>query len=352
MIFGLGSKDISAPGRWSAERANEWYARQPWLVGANFVPSTASNQLEMWQAATFDPQTIDRELGWAASVGMNSMRVFLHDLLWAEDRAGFRGRIEHYLEIAHRHRIGTMLVLFDSVWNPDPRLGPQPEPTPGLHNSQWVQGPGVAIADPSQDARLEDYVEGIVSAFAQDERITVWDVWNEPSNTNNGKFVELPDKRDLVAALLPRVFAWVRTANPTQPLTAGVWTGRRFRDDPLTVNQIENSDVISFHDYNPPERLEQRLAELAYGRPILCTEFMARKAGSTFASSLPILKRDKVAAYCWGLVAGRSQTIYPWDSWQTPYLEGPPDPWFHDVFHADGRAYREDEVALLREITS
>lgn len=347
-----GQQRESAPGRWTAERATQWYARQPWLVGANFVPSTACNQLEMWQAGTFDPVTIDRELGWASGIGMNSMRVFLHDLLWLDDSGGFRDRIATYLDIAHRHRISTMLVLFDSVWNPEPKLGPQPEPQPGLHNSQWVQGPGVALADRSQDARLQDYVEDVVGAFATDERVIVWDVWNEPSNTNNGKFVELPNKRELVATLLPEVFAWARNAKPSQPLTAGLWTGAKFSDDPLTSIQLDNSDVVSFHDYSPPARLEERLAELPSDRPILCTEFMARKAGSTFASALPILRRNKVAAYCWGLVAGRSQTIYPWDSWRMPYLDGPPDPWFHDVFHADGHPYREDEAALLREITA
>jgi len=320
-------------------------------VGANFVPSSASNQLEMWQAATFDPVTIDRELGWAAGAGMNSMRVFLHDLVWADDSAGYRERIARYLDIAHGHGISTMLVLFDSVWNPNPKLGPQPQPTRGVHNSQWVQGPGVALADPAQEGRLQDYVEGIVGAFARDERVVVWDVWNEPSNTNGTKFVELPNKRDLVAALLPKVFAWARRADPVQPLTAGVWTAQTLYDDPLAAIQIENSDVISFHDYTPPEGLEAKLRGLPHDRPLLLTEFMARKAGSTFGGSLPIAKREKIAAYCWGLVNGRSQTIYPWDSWVTPYLDAPPDPWFHDVFHTDGRPYREDEVALLRAIT-
>jgi hypothetical protein len=179
----------------------------------------------------------------------------------------------------------------------------------------------------------------------------VWDVWNEPSNTNNGKFVELPSKRDLVAALLPKAFAWARAANPSQPLTAGVWTGATLYDDPLASIQIENSDVISFHDYQTPERFEAKLTGLPRDRPLLLTEYMARKAGSTFEGILPIAKREKIAAYNWGFVNGRSQTIYPWDSWQKPYLDAPPDPWFHDIFHADGRPYREDEVAAIRRMT-
>ena len=345
--------ETSAPGRWSAARANAWYANQPWMVGANFLPSTASNEMEMWQAATFDPLTIDRELGWAAGIGMNSMRVFLHDLLWAEDRKGFSDRIDRYLDLAAGHGISTMLVLFDSVWDPNPKLGPQPEPRRGIHNSRWAQSPGAAaLADPSQEARLRAYVEGVVGAYATDERVVVWDVWNEPSNVNTGKYPEAANKRDLVAALLPKVFQWARNVDAIQPLTAGVWTGKRLYDDPLAAMQIENSDVISFHDYQTPDKLEAKLLGLPRDRPLLLTEFMARKAGSTFQSTLPIAKRENIAAYGWGLVSGRSQTVYPWDSWDNPYLDGPPDPWFHDVFHADGKPYRDDEVAFVREITA
>lgn len=343
--------DRSAPGRWSAERANEWYARQPWLVGANFVPSSASNQLEMWQAATFDPALIDRELGLAAGIGMNSMRVFLHDLLWLADAAGLKDRIGRYLDIASGHGISTMFVLFDSVWNPDVASGPQPEPRAAVHNSQWVQGPGRALADPTQYGRLQDYVGDVVARFATDQRVIVWDVWNEPSNLNGGRFEEVDGKHELVAALLPQVFGWTRAASPVQPLTAGVWIGASLYDDPLAAIQIENSDVISFHDYQTPDRFEAKLAGMPRDRPLLLTEYMARVPGSTFEGILPIARRDKIAAYSWGLVNGRSQTIYPWDSWTESYLDAPPDPWFHDVFHTDGRPYREDEVALIREMT-
>ncbi len=341
----------SAPGRWTAARANEWYEGQPWLVGANFVPSNASNQLEMWQAESFSPEVIERELGWAADAGMNTMRVFLHDLLWAADPAGFADRIESYLDIAGEKGITTMLVLFDSVWNPDVALGPQPDPRPGVHNSQWVQGPGRALADPTQYRRLRDYVEGVVSTYAHDERVLAWDVWNEPSNLNGGRFEEVENKRGLVAELLPQVFQWVRGVGPSQPLTAGVWTGATLYDDPLAVIQIENSDITSFHDYQTPEKFEAKLLDLPRDRPLFLTEFMARTPGSTFEGILPIARREKIASYCWGLVAGRSQTLYPWDSWANPYVSALPDPWFHDVFHADGRPYRDDEVALLREIT-
>src|SRR3954454_1767268 len=130
---------FAATRQWSVEQAEEWYEKQPWLVGCNFGPSTAINQLEMWQADTFDLKTIDRELGLAEGLGFTSIRVFLHHLLWEQDQEGFQKRMERFLDIADRHKIGVMFVLFDSVWDPHPKLGKQREPQPGLHNSGWVQ---------------------------------------------------------------------------------------------------------------------------------------------------------------------------------------------------------------------
>jgi len=166
--------------RWDEDRAERWYADQPWLVGCNFTPSTAINQLEMWQAETFDPETIDRELGWAAKLGFNSMRVFLHDLVWEADADAFKDRIDRFLAIAAGHGISTMLVLFDDCWFP-PRAGAQPSPVPGVHNPGWAQSPGHRVVkDREQWGRLEAYVRDIVGAFAEDERVCVWDLYNEP----------------------------------------------------------------------------------------------------------------------------------------------------------------------------
>ena len=344
--------------RWSAERANAWYQHQPWMVGSNFIPASAINELEMWQAATFGPAEIDKELGWAEGIGMNTMRVFLHDLLWQQDPAGFKQRMEAFLTIASRHHIRPMFVLFDSCWDPFPKLGPQHPPIPGVHNSGWVQSPGAAaLADASQQARLKEYVQGVVGAFAADNRILAWDVWNEPNNENERAYgtVELKNKEDFVRLLLPKVFEWARSANPSQPLTSGVWEGDWSAPDELTPMQriqLDESDVISFHNYSWPENFEQHIKWLQrYGRPILCTEFMARGAGSTFDTVLPIAKKYHVAAMNWGLVLGKTQTNLPWDSWSRPYTQEGPPIWFHEVFHADGKPYREREVEIIKELT-
>src|SRR5579864_2480427 len=138
----LGSAESPAREIWTPRQANDWYLRQSWMLGANYIPASAINQLEMWQAQTFDPARIDKELGWAESIGMNTMRVFLHDLPWQQDAAGFQKRIDQFLRIASQHHIRPMFVLFDSCWQPLPHLGKQPEPKPGVHNSGWVQSPG------------------------------------------------------------------------------------------------------------------------------------------------------------------------------------------------------------------
>ena len=348
----------ASSGRWSEARAAQWYAAQPWLVGSNYIPATAINELEMWQAETFDPVTIDKELGWAEGLGMTTMRVFLHDLPWQQDAAGYRARIDRFLAIAAKHHIKPLVVLFDSCWDPNPRLGPQHAPTPGVHNSGWVQSPGApALKDQAQYPRLRQYVVGVTGAFGRDARVLGWDVWNEPDNTNGSSYgtQEPPNKVDLVLALLPQVFAWAREAGIEQPLTSGVWKGDWSADEKLSATervQLEQSDVISFHNYDNGQEFEKRIMWLQrYRRPILCTEYMARGNGSTFQGSLPVAKQHHVAAINWGFVAGKTQTYLPWDSWQKPYVGREPSIWFHEIFKQDGTPYRQDEVELIRSLT-
>ena len=347
-----------AGSRWTEQKAAEWYAKQPWIVGSNYLPASAINELEMWQKDTFDPKRIDRELGWAEAIGLNSMRVFLHDLPWQQDPAGFSSRIDRFLQIAAKHHIKPLFVLFDSCWDPEPHLGKQHAPRPGVHNSGWVQSPGAkALQDPAQYGRLETYVKGVVGAFANDERILGWDVWNEPDNGNGGSYKDLEpkNKNNLVIALLPRAFTWARAAHPMQPLTSGVWKGDwsvAEKLGPAEKIQLEMSDVISFHNYDKPEEFERRVLSLQqYHRPLICTEYMARGNGSTFQGTLPVAKKYNVGAINWGLVAGKTQTYLPWDSWQHPYTDREPAIWFHEIFRNNGEPYSLEETTFIKQIT-
>lgn len=350
-------RQASAPrARWTPDQANAWHAKQPWLVGCNFTPSTAINQLEMWQADTWDPITIDRELRWARELGFTSIRVFLHDIVWRQDRDGFLKRVDQFLGIAAKHRIGVMLVLFDGVWDPFPKPGKQREPYPHRHNSGWVQSPAQEILkDPARHDELKAYVQDVIGRFRTDRRVQVWDLYNEPDNpVSQYRDVELKNKAEMASLLLRRTFIWAREMNPTQPLTSGVWIGNW--PDPAKLSpteryQIEESDVISFHTYGPLEAAKKCVENLQrYHRPLLCTEFMARPQGSRFDPVLGYFKEQKVGAYCWGFVDGKTQTIYPWDSWIKQYT-AEPDPWFHDILRRDGTPYDAAEVDYIKRQT-
>jgi hypothetical protein len=311
----------------------------------------------MWQADTFDLPTIDRELGWAESLGMNTMRVFLHNLLWQQDSKGFLVRMEKFLDVARKHHMRIAFVLLDSVWDPYPKVGKQREPRPHVHNSGWVQAPGAEILrDRSRwDKDLKSYVIGVVGHFRNDRRILLWDLMNEPDNDNPAyKAGELSNKAEVALQLLKQEWKWARSAKPSQPLTSGVWRGKWSSDAELSDMerfQLENSDVITFHSYEPPEMMKQRIDSLRrYRRPILCTEYMARPRGSTFAEILPLQKEAKVGAFNWGFVNGKSQTIYPWDSWEKTYA-AEPTVWFHDIFRPNGEPYDPKEVLLIRQLT-
>ncbi len=352
------TKTVAPRERWSEEKANAWHAKQPWLVGCNFGPSSAINQLEMWQAESWDPKTIDRELGWAEDLGFTSVRVYLHDLAWKQDREGFLKRMDQFLDMADKHNIGVMPVLFDSCWDPIVKAGKQRAPQPFVHNSGWVQSPGKEIlGNPARHDELKEYFQDVIRHFRNDRRIYVWDIFNEPENENNSyRDTDLPKKEkfDMALLLLKKAYAWAREVSPSQPITSAVWMGTWSDPAKLTAVervQLEESDIISFHNYSDLEQMKKCVASLKrYNRPIVCSEYMARPNGSRFNPILGYLKEQNIGAYNWGFVDGKTQTIYPWDSWRQKYTAEPKE-WFHDILRNDGTPYREKEVQYIRSQT-
>ncbi len=347
-------QDLQTTLPWSTEKINDWYSNHPWPVGCNYIPQYAINQLEMWQAESFDPAIIDRELSWAGKLGFNTVRVFLHQLLWEQGSREFLERMDVFLTIASTYNIKTMFVLFDAVWNPFPKAGKQAAPKQHVHNSGWVQCPGYDVLnDPSKYDELYNYVFGVVDHFKNDSRVLIWDLFNEPDNMNLASYKDdnyALHKAELSMALLAKTIGWVRSINPIQPITMAPW---QFDwSDAAKLTALDNymftqSDIISFHCYEEKNGMESRIKDLKrYNRPILCTEYMARPLNSTFQEILPVLKKHNVGAYNWGFVAGKSQTHCPWDSWQQLYTVEPPV-WFHDVYRPDGEPYDKDEVAYL-----
>jgi hypothetical protein len=324
--------------RWSEVKANEWSLKNGWLRGSNFIPSTAINQLEMWQAETFDTATINRELGYAEGIGFNVMRVFLHHKAWIQDTTGFKNRIDQYLTISSKHNIKTIFVFFDDCWNGTSTVGKQPAPKLGIHNSGWLQDPGQKeSADTSLFPMLEKYVKDIMNYFRNDKRIVLWDLYNEPGNSN---------KSDTSLNLLKHVFSWAHSTKATQPITSGIWLKELIN---LNKFQLNNSDLITFHNYGSDSSMKAEIDSLrAYHRPLLCSEYMARKYGSKFSNIIPLLKKEKVGAINWGLVKGKTNTIYAWDD--KSHTDGSePELWFHDIFRPDGTPFSKTEFDLIRK---
>jgi hypothetical protein len=325
--------------RWTEEKAKAWSDAKPWMRGSNFNPSTAINQLEFWQAETFDSLTIDRELGWAENIGMNCMRVYLHHVVWEVDKMGFKNRMNTYLSIADRHGIVTLFVFFDDCWNPTYKAGKQPEPKPGVHNSGWVRDPGdLLYSSDSLLPILEAYVNDVLTTFKDDKRILLWDLYNEPGNSGYGNR-SMP--------LLKHVFAWAREVNPSQPVSSAVWN---LSLGDLNKYQVENSDIITYHNYSNEVDHQAAIDTLKkLNRPLICTEYMARRNNSLFSNIMPMLKQQQIGAINWGLVEGKSNTKYAWDE---PIADGSePKLWFHEIFRNNGTPYKQEEVDLIKELT-
>ena len=328
--------------RWSEEKANEWYAQLPWMAGADYINADAINQIEMWSGDTYNHDQIDKELAWAEDLGFKTLRVYLSSVVYENEPEGMKQRMDDFLTVCQSHGIRPLFVFFDDCWNAESAYGKQPAPKPGVHNSGWVRDPSASLREDTVILypKMEAYVKDVLTTFKDDDRILLWDLWNEPGNSGHD-LSTLP--------LLKRVFGWAREVNPSQPLTSGIW---RWTDDfaPLNAFQLEHSDVISYHNYNDVDDHAQCIKYLTMmNRPLICTEYMARRNKSFFQTIMPLLKANKVVAINWGFVAGKTNTIFAWDE-PLPDLQEPPL-WFHDIYRQDGTPFSQEEVDSIKALT-
>ena len=339
-------------GQWSEEKANEWYSATDWPVGCDYVPAYAGNQLQMWQSGTWNPEEIDKELGWAEELGFNTVRIFLHHKLWESEKDAFFSHIEEFLRIADSHGISSLVTLFTNGGSEERFTGEDISPVKGIHNSIWAQTPGISIVNnPDRWGEMEKYEKDVLRHFGNDKRIIAWCLYNEPEN--------VPACRTL--PFMKKAFAWAWETRPSQPLTATVITNpftrkvKYYERFPVITFACENSDIISFHCYDGTEEQQAFLNMLKpFNRPIFCTEYMARTRGCTFQSSLPLFKENKVAAYSFGLVNGATQCHYPWNEIKDGRkiaFEEEPELWFHDILLPDGPPRYPEEVEFIRSVT-
>ena len=343
---------------WTSKYANEWFAKQPYRAGVNYIPSYAINSIEFWQKETFDINTIEKEFALMQSIGFNAARVFLSDLVVNDNPKEFLQRFEQFLQVADKYNIGIMITFFTNGGRNDGKLGKQPEPD-GTHNSGWKKTPSLEIlGDKSKWHLLENYVKTVIKAHANDTRIICWDIFNEPGNissahiTKGGKGLSKKDIEYLENCcldLLKECANWARSLDPIQPITFGI---HRYDHDPLgkKFNKIQHaeSDIISFHSYESLLSQANLVRNLKrYNKPIMCTEWMGRNRGSSINPILEAHKKNKIWSFMFGFVAGKMQTWRPWKADENEFSEGI---WFHDLFYPDHTPYCPEEIAYIKRV--
>lgn len=317
----------------------------------------------MWQRQSFAPHIIARELDWAAQIGINSVRLGLPYIVWQDDANGLLERLDHVLTLLAERSMTAMPYLLDDCEfsGQPPRLGKQPDPVPGLHNSRATGSPGRALVmDQQAWPDIERYVAHVIRTFTDDDRIVAWDVYNEPGNrvifTLEGAQAYDEALEEQALLLLRRAFDCARHIAPSQPLTAAGWrvppsyVGDDVEpyDHPLDAAAFELSDVVSFHAYCSPSRMQRVIERVRrYHRPLICSEWMGRQADSRIQQQLPLLRREAIGSYIWGFVRGRSQTELPWPDFLDP-TTSTSEEWFHDVVDANGLPYNDEETQVIR----
>ena len=342
--------------RWSEEKAWDWYNRKPWIRGCNYRASDCINWIEQWQELDFDKkmQTFDRELKLAADIGFNSIRTLLSFEVWDQQHDGFMDRLEQFLTLAASHGISVMPIFGNDCCVPKElyqpaRMGRQPEPEPGYHGGRkdgthavMHDKPAYSILDDAETARrFERFVDEVVGRYAKDQRIIIWDIFNEPGMTRRGS-LSLPH--------MVRFFEIARSHDPIQPLTAGAWDNLTGTLSEIEQKAVDLSDVVSFHSYDNYIKMIEILDTLGkYKRPLLNTEWLHRCWNNRVEEMFPLFYLMRIGCYNWGLVAGKSQTFEPWEK-----LYHDPDPswdltkWQHDLFRQNLRPYDPKEIQVIR----
>ncbi len=325
--------------KWDKDKANQWIEKFPWLCGVNYIPAYAVNYTAMWDRSTFDPKAIGAELDLMKDLGMNCVRVVLQYAVYEDNSRAFLKNFEKFLSICSDRGIIVMPIFFDDCVfgvNNNPKAGRQPEPLEGWYAWNWSPSPGISmVVDEREHYKLEAYVKDIMSKYKDDNRILLWDLYNEPTNNPHGQY-SYP--------LLNKVFKWAREINPSQPLSVAFWNDNKQLNDIIS----DNSDVVTFHWYGDKESTKWKISTFKVsGRPIICTEWMNRNNNCTIKEVLPVYRENNVGCFSWGLVNGKTQTHLCWGHKpeNLPYTKQ----WQHDIFHGDFTPYNKEEVEIIKQ---
>lgn len=340
-------------GQWTPEQAWEWYNTQPWIRGFNGYPSNCVNRIAMWQKYNHEEvaKQIDYEFGLAEELGFNAVRCFIQFEPWYYEHDSFMANLEEYFTMADAHGIRVMLVLGNDCTVAKSRFKPavfgeqkidwgyHSGIKGGQHAGDYTEAGYQLLDDPEIGPKYFDMVDEFAKKYGQDDRLQIWDIWNEYGNSHRGK-MSLP-------ALLQ--FADILRSNRVkQPITAGPLNTPELRDP-----CHELSDIISFHYYGPNEGVIPMIEELRerWERPLLNTEWLNRIGRNTVDYQFPLYYLERIGSYNWGLIQGYSQTFEPWGGYYIRQSKGEEldlTLWQHDLYRFNGLPYIPAETKLIR----
>ena len=347
--------------RWSEERIWKWYKARPWMRGCNYMSADCANRVDQWQELGFEERfkTTEEELRLMQQTGFNTVRLILEYVVWKEEHDGFLERFDRYLSLCARYGISCMIVLANDCMPPKterwklPSVGEQMYDW-GYHGGKKHSQHSNMHTGPAphfyldEEATREDYfkmVREIVTRYKDDERVCVWDVYNEPGNSR---------RESVTAPNLIRMFEIVRECEPSQPLTAGLYRWS-YPFSEIEEICIANSDLISYHFYGD---FCSHIAYLkhvkALGRPVINTEWLGRCLHNDVFDNFPMFYLEDIGCYTWGFVAGKYQTYEPWEGTWQQYESGAArdvdfTKWFHDLYRPNHRPYDPKEIELIKK---
>ena len=352
--------------RWTKEKAWEWYRSQRWIRGFNGYPSNCVNRVAMWQSYKHREvfEEIEREFELAKETGLNAVRAIVQFEVWLYEHDSFMSNLEEYFSLADRYGIKVMLVLGNDCNVPKDfytfKLGEQPVDwgyhsgiKRGQHSGTHTE-PGYQLNDePEYREKFYQMADELAAKYARDERLQIWDVWNELGAGRRG---------DMSLEMAQRCFEIIRSHDPIQPLTAECWIfdGEQKVKNERERTLVEWSDIVSFHYYGPYPTMVKIVESLkeTYDRPIINSEWLNRIDNNNVEDIFPLFYLEKIGSYHWGLIQGFSQTYEPWGGYLTdvadPDYYGPRDltKWQHDLYRFNGLPYIAREIAIIRDFAS
>lgn len=293
-------------GQWSEKQAWEWQERVGVIKGFNepYPAYPGMSRVEV--------------LKKAHEVGLNSVRF------WVRGRTA-EEQIEYIRQMIHDASLFNMTV--------SPVL-------PYVCDRYWRNRGNQPMEE------YEQIIRTVVRAYADEDRIVFWDLWNEPRFEDREETYEQLD-------IIEQMVEWCRSENLRQPITSSIiWA--TIKEDSKSLKRMAEvesmMDIHNFHYYNCAinfgeniYRMMDFLKKLG-DRPMVATECLTRTNGSGIPSTFAAFSKYHVNFYIWGLYVNDR-------NWETRWGEStydPYDPMFHNILYSDGDAYDSREIDMIR----